>query len=159
MKRFNAFGSKNFGGKLEELLSQFDDFRDDDTSEIKANSLAISCWSLEEWAFKDPTISFTYRDRHSYRNALFEKCPSLAILHDIATSAKHNEVSRPKATIKNNGTNLVGGAFSNGFSRGFDISRLEIELEDDSILDYYDEVEKVVEFWKDFFKAHSGQLS
>jgi hypothetical protein len=90
---------------------------------------------------------------------LFEKCPSLAILHDIATSAKHNEVSRPKATIKNNGTNLVGGAFSNGFSRGFDISRLEIELEDDSILDYYDEVEKVVEFWKDFFKAHSGQLS
>ena len=44
-----------------------------------------------------------------------------------------------------------GGAFSRGFSRGFDISRLEIELLDGQRIMFNDVVDRAVGFWSKFF--------
>ena len=157
MKRFNAFGAHNFCGKLDDLVSQLNDFKKDEISVFRANSLAIACWNLEEWAFKDPLLSNTI-DRDLFRRDLFRKCPALAIMHDIANSEKHKGVSRPKATIKDNGTKLAIGDYHPGdYNReDYRTTRFEIELENNTVLEFYNEAKKVVEFWQDFFKSHSG---
>lgn len=45
-------------------------------------------------------------------------------------------------------------AFSRGFSRGFDISRLEIELLEGQTLLFLDVADRLVDFWSDFFEDH-----
>ena len=47
-----------------------------------------------------------------------------------------------------------GSAFSQDFSRAFDISRLEIELDDDTTIDFEDAMEAAVAYWVGFFFRH-----
>lgn len=46
------------------------------------------------------------------------------------------------------------GAFSQDFSRAFDISRLEVELDDDTTIDFEDAMEAAVAYWIGFFSRH-----
>jgi len=43
------------------------------------------------------------------------------------------------------------GAFSREFSKDFDISYLEVELDSGYRLDFEDEIDKVKVFWEEFF--------
>ena len=45
-----------------------------------------------------------------------------------------------------------GGAFSSGFTKGFDISRLEVERSDGSTVFFDVELDTVLQFWEDFFE-------
>ncbi len=144
------FGKDNIIDKYNEFIIDYNDFINDDLSVQKAKRLAISSWHLVDWTFEEYKPVHNYNNIGEYRKSLFFDCPSLKIMHDIATTTKHKLLSRPKADIKN--TKEHQGAFSSDFSFDFDISYLELEKNDGTILSFREESEKVKMFWDNYFK-------
>ena len=70
-------------------------------------------------------------------------------MQDISNGTKHFTITKYPPSVKN--TELHKGAFSNAFSRAFDISALEIELTNGTKLYFEDEIEKVINFWENYF--------
>ena len=81
-------------------------------------------------------------------------CPELAYLRHICIETKHGEITRHVAHIKVKEARHHRGAFSNAFSRDFDISCLEIELLDGQTVFFVDVVDRAVGFWLDFLEDH-----
>ncbi|UGS24259.1 hypothetical protein [Flavobacterium channae] len=146
MSKYN-FGTNNSKQKFEDILKEYEEYKLDETNILKASNLSSNLWHLTDWTFKEQS---EYSDIGNFRDYLYTKCVSLKIFHDIANANKHKDVSRPKAKI--NTTKKYLGDYSNEFDRNdFDVSKLIIELEDGEILDLYDEIEKVVDFWNKYF--------
>jgi hypothetical protein len=142
--------------KLEDLILELEDFLKDDLIQFKANNLSINAWHIIDW------ILIEYREVHGFvkiedlRSSLYTKCDSLKMFHDIANSSKHNNLSRPKANIKKT-NNHLGHYSTKHYSREhYNVSRLEIELEDGTILDFNNEIKKVINFWKNYFQDELG---
>ena len=70
-------------------------------------------------------------------------------MQDIANGSKHRGITHYTPVVKK--TESHQGAFSSGFSKGFDISSLEIELDEGTIVYFDEELSKVEEFFRDFF--------
>lgn len=70
-------------------------------------------------------------------------------MQDITNGTKHSKLTRHVPAIKD--TSLQKGAFSSGFSRGFNILILALEKEDRSIKYLEDEIAKVVSFWQEYY--------
>lgn len=148
MSKYN-FGTKTAKQKFDELLKEFDEFIKDETNTSKAINIATNSWHLIDWIFEENKD--LYKNIYEIRESLYPKCDSLKIMHDIANGSKHNNVSRPKARIKN--TDLYKGDYSSNYSRKhYNISKLVIEIETGEILDFYTEIEKVINFWREYFK-------
>ena len=140
-----SFGAKNPKEKYKEVLAEYSDFLKDDTISFKANNICASIWELADWVWdrKD--------DLGTFRLSLFEKCPELKIMHDIANSKKHKILSRPKAFIKKA---KATGSFSSDFSSDFDNHRLVVVLEDGSQYNLTYILEKTVTFWSEYFNQN-----
>jgi hypothetical protein len=148
MSKYN-FGTKTAKEKFDDLLKEFDEFIKDETNTSKATNIATNSWHLIDWIFEENKDE--YNNIGEIRENLYPKCDSLKIMHDIANGSKHNNVSRPKAKIKK--TELHRGDYSSDYSRkDYNISKLIIELETGETLDFYIEIKKVINFWKEYFK-------
>lgn len=137
---------------LEALKTSVERFKDDDLNEDLARECACKAWHLCDHSSKalGPNSPFpTLKKLQKHARGV---CPELAYLQDICTESKHGEITRYVACIKEARHN--GGAFSNGFSRAFDISRLELELHDGQTVFFVDVVDRAVGFWLDFFQDH-----
>ncbi len=144
-----TFGADSAKNKYEEFIEEYSEYKKDDTSKYKASNLANSAWHLVDWSFEDYKTIHNCNDIGKFRETLYPKCPNLKIMHDLANAKKHKELTRPKARLKN--TRKHEGDFSSEFSSDFDISYLEIELENGDILNFEDEIDKVKEFWENYF--------
>ena len=145
MSKYN-FGTNDSKQKLEDILNEYEDYKFDERNILKASNLSSNLWHLSDWTFKEQS---NFNNLGDFRDHLYSQCDSLKFFHDIANASKHKDVSRPKAKI--NTTKKYIGDFSNEFDRNdFDVSKLIIELEDGEILDLYEEIEKVVNFWKKY---------
>lgn len=146
MSKYN-FGTNNSKQKFEDILNEYEDYKFDETNILKACNLSSNLWHLSDWTFKEQS---NFNNLGDFRDHLYSQCDSLKIFHDIANASKHKDVSRPKTKINTTTKNI--GDFSNEFDRNdFDVSKLTIELEDGEILDLYEEIEKVILFWKKYF--------
>jgi len=132
------------------LLKQYEDFKVAVTSTTKALALSTDAWHLIDWVFNEFKAIHLMSDLGVFRETLYPQCTSLKIMHDIANGAKHSKISKPKASIKETRKHI--GPFSSVFSREFDQTSLEIELEDGTILHFVDEIEAVINFWIDYFR-------
>jgi len=148
MNKYN-FGEYNSKEKLLTLLDNFSDFKTDETNVSKALSLSSNAWHLTDFVFEEYKTELGFQNLGDFRNNLFVKCEVLKVIHDLANASKHYNLSRPKAQIKL--TQKHNGSFSSDFSRDFDISHLEIILENDEKLDFLIIMENVIEFWKTYF--------
>lgn len=138
--------------KLKELVLEYEDFLKDDLIEYKANNLCINAWHIIDWIVEEFENIHGFNKIEHLRNSLYPQCDSLKIMHDIANASKHNNLTRPKASIKMT-NNHKGDFCSKDFSSvDFNVSRLEIELEDGTILNFKKEIKIVIDFWKDYFK-------
>lgn len=146
-----SFDIKNSQDKLKDLLSQYEEFLLDDTSGRKALGLSISSWHMVDWIFEEFKNLHNKSTIEDFRETLYPNCPSLKLMHDIATVEKHSTLSRPKANIKE--TRKHTGSFDSSFDDSFDTSGLEIELEDGDVLDFAEEIKKVILFWENYFKT------
>jgi len=141
------FGINNSKDKLKLLIEEYEIYRKDLLSEKLATSLSEGAWSLADWVFAEQTKE---SDKGKFRIDLFSQCPSLLIMHDIANVSKHKVLDRPKASIKR--AHKHSGAFSQAFSKEFDISCLIIEMEDGTKTYFEEEIENVISFWKTYIK-------
>ena len=140
--------------KLKELIFEYEDFLKDDLIEYKANNLCTNAWHIIDWVLVEFENIHGYSNIADLRNSLYPRCNSLKIMHDIANSSKHKSLDRPKASIKTTGIHEGDFCKEDFLSDDFDVSRLKIELEDGTILDFNDEIENVIEFWKSYFNKH-----
>lgn len=148
MNKYN-FGEYNSKEKLLSLLENFQNFELDETNSSKALNLSSEAWHLTDFVFEEYKAELDFQNLGDFRSDLFNQCEFLKIMHDLANASKHFNLSRPKAQIKL--TRKHNGAFSSGFSRDFDISHLEIILEDDNKLDFLHVIKNVIQFWKKYF--------
>lgn len=138
--------------KLKELILEYDDFIKDDLIEYKANNLCVNAWHIIDWVLVEFENIHGFNKIEDLRNSIYPQCNALKIIHDVANASKHNNLSRPKACIKTT-RNHVGDFCSKDFSSSdFNVSRLEIELEDGTILNFKKEIKNVIDFWIDYFK-------
>lgn len=153
MSKYN-FGTKTTRQKFDELLKEFDEFIKNETNISKATNIATNSWHLIDWVFEENKA--IYNNIGELREDLYPKCDALKLMHDIANGSKHNNVSRPKAKIKN--TDVYEGDFSNDFCRNdFDVSKLIIELETGETLDFYIEIKKVINFWEKYLQIQNHE--
>lgn len=142
-----SFGAKNSQEKMQELVAEYNDFKEDTLNQIKVNNLCTNLWHLSDWILIEYFASMSKAD---FRQDLFRQCDELKIMHDIANANKHFELSRPKARIKE--SRKHDGVFDRTFDFTFDISRLEIEMEDGLVLDAEKTIDKVFNFWVSYFE-------
>ena len=143
------FGKDNSVDKYQEFLADYNDYKNDDLNVNKAKRVAVSSWHLVDWTFQEFKSTHNFTDIGNYRESLYPNCDSLKIMHDIANTTKHKLLTRPKADLKD--TKEHRGDFSNDFSFDFDISYLELEKNDGTILRFVEETEKVKGFWDNYF--------
>ena len=144
-----------------EFLAKLHEERDaveaDRTSARHAINAAMNAYHLIEWVWglsvkPAPSIQNTLSltSIEGFREFCLRQCPELETMQCICEGAKHLGTSGKNVQS----TSLIGGAFSSGFSKGFDISRLQLHKTDGSTSYFDNELEKVVAFWDSFFASH-----
>ena len=101
-----TFGTDNAKDKYREFLSEYHDYKNDETSTKKAINLATTSWHLIDWAFEDFKLTHNLQNIGEFRETLYPSCPSLKIMHDLANASKHKNLDRPKANLKNTQSTL-----------------------------------------------------
>ena len=144
-----TFDANSSEKKLQNLNAFYNDYLLDNLSVTKALDLCSNSWHLIDWILKEYHQVHNFTKIEDLRNALYPSCPSLKIMHDITTSSKHLKVSSPKSKIGD--TRIHKGGFDKSFGKDFDISNLQIILEDGQVLQFTDEISKVILFWNRYF--------
>ena len=144
---------------LEGLVEpDYEEFLKEPSSSRLAIHCALGCWHLTEWVWADvlkpdtrlrSAIHSSIRDCHRFRAYAVTTCPELDIMRQIADGSKH--FGGQNSSVRD--SNLAGGAFDKGFSAGFDIGRLEVELPGEKRA-FTDCLERVVAFWRAFFSKY-----
>jgi hypothetical protein len=147
---FDIKTSRDFFLKLKE---DYKDFCNNTTSSRIALNCALTAWHLTEWVYNEynSILQTTYPKLFDFQSWIKSQCTSLQVMHDIANGTKHYLLTRHTTVIEK--TNLHQGAFSSDFSRDFDISALDITLKDGAQINFEDEIEKSIEFWKQYLNS------
>lgn len=141
---FDNRNSEDFHTKLCEDYAEF--MKDTFSSRVAINC-AMTAWHLTEWVYHE-SFTGTY-SKNAFQTKLKAVCPSLQIMNDIADGTKHWVLSR---THEIDRTGVHDGDFDPAdFNDDFDVSRLIITKKDGTVLDFIDELENVMTFWRDFF--------
>ena len=108
----------------------------------------MTSWHIAEWCYKEfnPVLAAQYPQFSDYRTWVKTQCPQLVIMQDIANGSKHQQITMYQPQVDK--TEIHHGAFSNGFSRDFDISSLDIHMKDRTKIYFEDIIEPVVNFWR-----------
>ena len=134
---------------LKALKTASEKFQTDDLNEDLARECALKAWHLCDHVFNALGSTSRFATLGDLQEHVRNTCPDLAYLQDICTESKHAKISRYPPRIAE--ARFKGGAFSHGFSRGFDISRLEIELPGGQTIFFNDVLDRAVGFWSKFF--------
>lgn len=148
---FDIKSSKDFYKKL---LDDYAEYKKDRVSSGKALNCAMVSWHLSEWIANEENPGATDREIKNRVNDFILKCPSLSIMKDIANGTKHFNITKYKPEVDK--THLHHGDFNQDFSRDFNISSLIITMKDGEKKYFEDEIETVVNFWKDYFNEHNN---
>lgn len=144
----NIAGLTNAVELFHMLGEAIDDYLSDVLSTRKAVMCAMFAWHLTDWVQaehpKHPT-------RRTLQDEARRHCPALSYMRDIVTAAKHRSIRAWVSAVKS--ADAHRGAFSRGFSTGFDIPCLMLELADGSVVYFDEEVIKSRDFWHDYFST------
>lgn len=112
--------------------------------------LAIECasklWHLCDWYYQANKSTLKYNQLSDLQGVVGNDCFSLRVMRDICNGSKHASLEKTRTPVIRKAQNHKG-AFSSGFSCGFDISVLEVELMDGSIVDFENSVKLSLDYW------------
>lgn len=147
---FEIKTSIDFFNKLQE---DYIEFSNDKTSSRVALNCAMTSWHLTEWIYNEfnTQLKLSFPTLPTFQSFIKVQCPSLQIMHDIANGTKHYKLTQHKPVIKE--TSIHQGAFSSEFSREFDITTLNIELNNGTELYFEDEIERSINFWRQYLHS------
>lgn len=142
-----SFGIKTSIDFFHKLEDDHNEFLKDPLSSSKALNCAMSAWHLTDWIY----VEYYAGQVHSkhFKERIKQECFALVILQDITNGSKHCKITYYVPAVKN--TELYQGAFSSGFSRGFDISGHEVTTENGNKLFLEDLIKDAIVYWKSFF--------
>lgn len=132
---------------FKKLLEDYQDFVDENTSARVAINCAMTAWHLVDWIAAEKGISD--RDFTKFKEDLIAQCPSLQAMQDISNGSKHCNITKYTPRIINTKKHI--GDFSNDFNNDFDITRLMIVTKDGSNMTFEDEIQNVIQFWRNYF--------
>lgn len=128
------------------LVSDYDKLVWDPLNVSLAEKCCVDAWHLADWHYDEVVKPKNSQALEQYRSELFKECPEMKVLHDIANTIKHKELTRAKAKIQLGRKHE--GPFSPDFSKDFDVSRLEVVYDDNKTIDIDDLVKIAIEYWK-----------
>ena len=134
---------------LEAFKTAAEKFKNDDLNENLARDCACKAWHLCDHVSTALGSNSPFASLRRLQDHVRGTCPELAYLQDICIESKHAVITKYEPRIKK--ARHHGGAFSRGFSSGFNISRLEIELPSGQKVFFRDVVGRAMEFWAKFF--------
>lgn len=123
-------------------------------NEQKAIECAEHLWHMCDWFFKKYESKLPYHSLCDMKGEYGKECKVLRVMRDICNSYKHSGLDSERNPIIKE-TKKHEGAFSQEFSREFDISHLEVVYNDGSKVYFEDAVQKVIEFWENKIKTNS----
>ncbi len=141
-----TFGLSNCSDLLEELRGTVSDLKKDPVNPRLARYAAIVAWSMCDWVEVE-------KPKQIQKDKIEEKCPALKYMQDLANTFKHGEPWKPEH-VKLSAAYRTGG-FGRGFSRDFDIVRLELVLKDGSRLWFEDVIQEALDFWNSFLREEN----
>lgn len=142
-----SFEIKSSEDLLNELCRRFDDYNNDKLSSGKAVICSIFCWHLVEWIYNEHGDQLTdFKNKSDFIKHVKTACNSLNYIQDVANGSKHRGISLYKPKLRS--TELKNGAFSSGFSNGFDISCLRMEIDGGQFIYFHEEIDKALSFLK-----------
>ena len=134
-----------------EFKTRTEDYRKDKMSSGNAVICAILSWHIIEWIYQEYDSTLTkFSTKRKFQDYVKRECPSLSYMQDIANGSKHRGITMYTPAVKE--TKSHKGAFSSGFSNGFDVSTLRIELENQVFVYFDDELDKADYFLAIFFR-------
>ncbi|MCP4878176.1 MAG: hypothetical protein GY896_22200 [Gammaproteobacteria bacterium] len=139
----HSFNIKNSADLFSEFCLNVEEYRKDPMSSGKAVICAILAWHVVDWIFHEyRNVLVKFTSKTQFQNFVKKECPSLHYMQDIANGSKHRVFLKSyKPIVKD--TEKHQGAFSSGFSGGFDVSSLRIYLGESSFVYFDEELEKV----------------
>jgi hypothetical protein len=138
------------------LLEQYEEFKANPLSSRHAIICAILCYHLKEWVVKsDLNCS---KDELNNRIERTGNRARFKLFRELCNGSKHATLKEENEKTVNE-TFKHNGAFSNGFSNGFDVSGLQIKMKDKSIYYFVVELEKAVNFWTELFQELNNKSS
>ena len=145
-----SFDIKSSVDLLNELSRRVEDYNHNQLSSGNAVICAILCWHVVEWIYQEYGEQLTeFKNQKDFICHIKLQCNSLSYMQDVANGSKHRGITRYKPEIKS--TEKHNGAFSSGFSNGFDISCLRMEIEGNQFVYFDEEIAKALFFLKGYF--------
>lgn len=144
----HSFDIKNSKDLYQEFSRRVEEYKHNMMSSGNAVICAILCWHVIEWIekeYKDIVPGFP----NNFRNHVKNQCHSFSYMQDITNGSKHKGITRYTPNVKN--TEKHNGAFSSGFSKGFDVSCLKMELENGEVVYFDEEIAKAKEYIHNYF--------
>ena len=145
-----TFDLQNSRDCLEDLRAAISDFKTNRLNPRQARYIAIVAWSISDWVFREHGNRLGYENLENFKKDIRSQCRELCYLQDLANSLKHRTISRYTPSLAK--AHKHGGAFSQGFSRAFDLSRLMLTTRDGRELWFEDVIETALIFWDGYFR-------
>lgn len=139
------FGIDKAKDRLEQLITNYNRLIKDPSNISLAEKVCGDAWHLNDWVFYELNDSGNTITIENFRNQLYNDCPEFKILHDIANTIKHKKLSKPKAKIQQ--TVKHEGSFDYTFDSSFEISCLEIILENGDKLLLDEILHPIIDYW------------
>ena len=127
-------------------------FNHDDLNEDLARDCACKAWHLCDHVFNVAGFNSRFKKLKDFQDYVKDSCIELAYLQDICNESKHAVITKYPPGIK--ATRRHKGGFSRGFSIGFNISCLEIELLDGHTVSFNKVIGSAVDYWSKFFEEN-----
>jgi hypothetical protein len=131
--------------KLRQLISDHERLIADPLNISLAEKCCQDAWHLADWDLRDHQKVKPKLTKEHYRIDLFQRCPEMRILHDLSNTMKHKTLTNQKAQIK--ATKIHRGGFSSGFSKGFNVSGLQVHFDNNQQIDVDDLVQIAIDYW------------
>lgn len=144
-----SFDIKDSKDLFQKLSEEYRLCKNDRLSTNKAINFACTAWDLAEWVAKEQDPELSSGKIKEFKSDIKSKCPSLSIMQDICNGVKHRNISKYNPVVLK--TEKHNGDFNDDFSRDFDISALFVIMGDGNKIFFEDEVEKVMDFWNNYF--------
>jgi hypothetical protein len=146
MGRF-SFDIQDSKGLFNKLTRDYNSFLVDKTSSGNAVNFAVTAYHLYEWTESE----LDEKGKEQLKDKRKELQEEFQIIRDITNGSKHKDITQYTPKLKTAKKN--NGAFSSGFSSGFNITVLLVEMQDGREMYFEDIVENIYKFWDCYFTS------
>ncbi|WP_415890989.1 hypothetical protein ACMXYV_06770 [Neptuniibacter sp. SY11_33] len=141
-----SFGINSFDEYWASTNRKVESFLADDLNEELAIECASKIWHLCDWYYEENKAALKYKQLSDLQGEVGNACSSLRVMRDICNGSKHGSLEKTRTPVIRK-TQKHKGAFSSGFSQGFDVSVLEIQLTDGTEVCFIEAVQQAIEYW------------